>query len=80
VILAGIRVSTLITLGIAAIAAAINGPGLGDLIFSGISRIGAVNALNETVTGILGVIVLALVFDVLFFVLRQLTVARGVRG
>jgi osmoprotectant transport system permease protein len=79
VILTGIRVSTLVTLGIAAIAAAINGPGLGDLIFEGIGRIGAVNALNQTLTGILGVVVLALVFDTLFFGVRRLTTSRGVR-
>lgn len=79
-ILTGIRISTLITLGIAAIAAAINGPGLGELIFSGIGRIGAVNAVNETVTGILGIVVLALLFDVLFFVVRRATTPRGLRA
>lgn len=79
VILTGIRVSTLLTLGIAAIAAAINGPGLGDLIFEGLSRIGAVNAVNETIAGILGIVVLALLFDVLFFGVRRLTISRGVR-
>lgn len=79
VILAGIRISTLLTLGIATIAAAINGPGLGDLIFQGIGRIGAVNALNETLAGILGVVVLALLFDVGFFGVRRLTLSRGLR-
>lgn len=79
VILTGVRISTLMTLGIAAIAAAINGPGLGKLIFRGIGRIGAVNAVNETVTGILGVVFLALVLDVCFFLLRRLTVSEGLR-
>lgn len=80
VILTGIRVSTLLTLGIAAIAAAINGPGLGNLIFQGIGRIGAVNAVNETVAGILGVVFLALVMDAAFFVLRRATTPRGLRA
>lgn len=80
VILTGIRISTLITLGIAAIAAAVNGPGLGDLIFEGIGRIGAVNAVNATLTGILGVVVLALAFDVAFFSVRRLTTSRGLRA
>jgi len=79
VILTGIRVSTLLSLGIAAIAAAINGPGLGDLIFEGLGRIGAVNAVNETLAGILGIVVLALLFDVLFFGVRRLTISRGAR-
>ncbi len=80
VILTGIRVSALLTLGIAAIAAAINGPGLGVLIFEGIGRIGAVNAVNETLAGILGVVVLALLLDVFFFGLSRVTVSRGVRA
>lgn len=79
VILTGIRVSTLIVLGIAAIAAAINGPGLGEFIFSGIGRIGAVNALNEMLTGVLGVMVLALLFDLGFFGVRRATTSPGVR-
>lgn len=79
-ILAGIRVSAVLSLGIATIAAAINGPGLGVLIFEGIGRIGAVNAVNQTVTGILGVVVLALLFDVAFYAVRRLTISRGVRA
>ncbi len=79
VILTGIRVSTLIVLGVAAIAAAINGPGLGEFIFRGIGRIGAVNALNEMLTGVLGVMVLAILFDLAFFGLRRLTTSPGVR-
>lgn len=80
VILTGIRVSTLIVLGIAAIAAAINGPGLGELIFRGLTRIGAVNDLNEILTGILGVMVLAILFDLAFFAVRRLTTSPGMRA
>lgn len=79
VILTGIRVSTLIVLGVAAIAAAVNGPGLGEFIFRGIGRIGAVNALNEMLTGVLGVIVLAILFDIAFFGVRRATTSAGVR-
>ena len=79
VILTGIRISTLIVLGIAAIAAAINGPGLGEFIFRGIGRVGAVNALNEMLTGVLGVMVLAMLFDLGFFGLRRFTTSPGVR-
>lgn len=80
VILTGVRISTLVTLGIAAIAAAVNGPGLGDLIFEGIGRIGAVNALNETLAGILGVVILALALDAAFFGLRRVTTSKGLRA
>lgn len=77
VIIAGIRVSALLILGIAAIAAYVNGPGLGGDIFSGLSRIGGANSLNLVLGGFLGIIVLALVFEALFAVLGKLTTSKG---
>ena len=77
VIIAGIRVSALLILGIAAIAAYVNGPGLGGDIFSGLSRIGGANSLNLVLGGMLGIIVLALVFEVLFAVLSRFTTSKG---
>ncbi len=77
VIIAGIRVSALLILGIAAIAAYVNGPGLGGDIFSGLSRIGGANAVNLVLFAVLGIIVLALIFEVLFAVLSRLTTSRG---
>lgn len=77
VIIAGIRVSALLILGIAAIAAYVNGPGLGGDIFSGLSRIGGANSVNLVLGGVLGIIVLALVFEVLFAVLGRFTTSKG---
>ncbi len=79
VILTGMRVSTLILIGIAAIGAYIQGPGLGQLIFSGLSNIGNATALNLVLEGTLGVILLAILFDLAYAVLARLTVSRGVR-
>jgi osmoprotectant transport system permease protein len=79
VIIAGVRVSTMLLMGIAAIAAVVNGPGLGDDIFAGLARIGGVNALNLVLGGTLGIIVLALLFDTFFNVLSKLTTSRGIR-
>src|ERR671913_55721 len=63
VIIAGVRVSTMLLMGIAAIAAVVNGPGLGDDIFAGLARIGGANALNLVLGGTLpGILVLALLF------------------
>ncbi|GGO90440.1 ABC transporter permease [Wenjunlia tyrosinilytica] len=78
-ILTGIRVSTQLTVGIAAIAAYVAGPGLGNEIFDGLSRLGSKNAINQALAGTLGVIVLALAFDLLFFAVRRLTTPRGLR-
>lgn len=79
VVLTGVRVATIMTVAIAAIAAAVAGPGLGELIFGGLARIGGANALNDTLAGTLGVAVLALVLDLLFVVLSRLTTAKGLR-
>lgn len=79
VIIAGVRVSTMLLMGIAAIAAVVNGPGLGDDIFAGLARIGGANAFNQVLGGTLGIIVLAILFDTFFNVLGKLTTSRGIR-
>ncbi|SFF65226.1 ABC transporter permease [Blastococcus tunisiensis] len=79
VILAGIRVSTQMVMGIAAIAAYVLGPGLGGFIFSGLSRLGGANALNSTLTGTIAIVLLALVLDLLLVLVGRLTTPRGIR-
>lgn len=80
VVITGMRVSTLIVTGIAAIAAFVNGPGLGEFIFGGLSRIGGATAEALVVTGTLGVLVLGLLLDVGFLFIGKLTTPRGIRG
>jgi osmoprotectant transport system permease protein len=77
VILNGIRVATIMLVATAAIAAAVNGPGLGALIFRGLARIGGANALNEVLTGVIGVVLVALVLDLIFLLTAKLTTPRG---
>jgi osmoprotectant transport system permease protein len=79
VIITGIRVSTLITVGIAAIAAIVNGPGLGGPIFQGLRATGTQRGFNQAFSGTLGVVVLALAFDAAFLVIARLTTSRGLR-
>ncbi len=79
VILTGMRVSTLVLIGIAAIGAYIQGPGLGQDIFSGLAHIGGASALNEVLGGTLGVIVLAVLFDLVYVVISWVTVPKGLR-
>lgn len=79
VILTGIRVSTVMTLGIAAIGAYINGPGLGQDIFAGLSRIGTPTAFHLALGGTLGIVVLAIVFDAFYLVVGKLTTSSGIR-
>ncbi|MYW05379.1 ABC transporter permease [Streptomyces sp. SID3343] len=79
-LLTGIRVSTQMIMGIAAIAAYVSGPGLGNEIFNGLARLGSKNAINAAWAGTLGVVVLALLFDAAYVLLGRLTVPRGIRG
>jgi osmoprotectant transport system permease protein len=77
VILTGVRVSTLIIVGITAVAAFVNGPGLGRDIFQGISRIGSAVALNQVLGAVLAIVVLAIIFDGFFAILGKLTTSKG---
>ncbi|WEV27558.1 ABC transporter permease [Streptomyces sp. 71268] len=78
-ILTGIRVSTQMLMGIAAIAAYASGPGLGNEIFRGISSLGSANAVNKVMAGTLGIVLLALVFDAVYVLIGRLTIPRGIR-
>lgn len=79
VIITGMRISTIIVVGIAAIGAYVRGPGLGNEIFSGLARFGSPAALNLVLGGILGVMILAVLFDAFYVVLTRLTTSRGLR-
>ncbi|MFZ2174066.1 MAG: ABC transporter permease subunit [Rhodococcus sp. (in: high G+C Gram-positive bacteria)] len=78
-ILTGMRVSTQMLMGILAIAAYAKGPGLGNLIFSGLSRVGSPTAVPQALTGTVLIVLLALVLDGLYVVVGRLTISRGIR-
>jgi ABC-type proline/glycine betaine transport system permease subunit len=80
VILSGVRVSTQMTIGIAAIGAYVKGPGLGNQIFDGLGRFGGANSLNQVWVGTLGIVVLALLFDLAFILVGRFTTSRGTRA
>ncbi|MBL1080384.1 ABC transporter permease [Streptomyces actinomycinicus] len=79
-ILTGIRVSTQMLMGIAAVAAYASGPGLGNEIFRGLASLGSRNALNQVLAGTLGIVILALLFDAAYVLIGRLTIPRGIRG
>ncbi|WP_188828258.1 ABC transporter permease [Nocardia camponoti] len=78
-ILAGIRVSAQMSMGILALAAYAKGPGLGNLIFSGLARLGSPNAIPQAITGTVAVVVLALALDGVLVALGKFTTSRGIR-
>lgn len=77
VILNGIRTATIMLVATAAIGAVVRGPGLGQLIFRGLERIGGANALEEALSGVIGVVLVALVLDLLFIAIAKITALRG---
>ncbi|MDQ3610304.1 MAG: ABC transporter permease [Actinomycetota bacterium] len=79
VVLAGIRVSAVLLVGIAALGAIVRGPGLGELLFAGLRTIGSPNAVNLALAGTLLVVVIAVVLDVCFLALRRVTTSKGLR-
>lgn len=79
VILTGIRVSTLLNIGIAAIAVLVGGTGLGIYINQGLNLRGRANSLEMMWTGVVFIVVLALIADLLVSVIRVLTTSKGIR-
>lgn len=79
IIITGIRVSTQILVGIAAIAAVINGPGLGKDIFRALARVGTPTALNQALAAVLGIVILGLMLDIAYLLIGRLTTSRGLR-
>lgn len=80
VIMTGIRISTLLVTGIAAIATLVGGGGLGDFIKAGLTRLGFGGALESVWTGTVFVILLALALDLVLSAIQRLTTSRGLRA
>ena len=79
VILAGIRISLQMSMGIAAIAAYVLGPGLGVSIFTGLAQIGGKNAVSYAFVGTVGIVIVALLLDALLLLAGRLTTSKGIR-
>lgn len=79
VILSGLRVATVLIVGIAAIGSYVAGPGLGELIFSGLSSLGSVRAVPEIIIGTVSIVLVALVLDAMLALLGRLSTPRGLK-
>lgn len=79
VILTGIRIATLLNVGIAAIAVLVGGSGLGGYINDGLTRYPNPGSVERMWIGVLFTIALALVFDLIFGIIRKLTTPKGLR-
>ena len=54
--------------------------GLGGYIFTGLSQNGGVNAINFALVGTIGIVILALVLDLILVGIGRLTIPRGIRA
>ncbi len=79
VIMAGVRVSSLITVGIAAIAVLVGGQGLGTFIQGGVTRLGLPNSFESVWAGTIFTVALGLVLDIAFATIQRTTTSRGLR-
>lgn len=80
IILTGIRVATLLNIGIAAIAPLVGGTGLGRYINDGLQRFPDVTSVERMWTGVVFTIGLALVADLFFTLVRRFTTSKGLRS
>jgi len=80
IILTGIRVATLLNIGIAAIAPLVGGTGLGRYINDGLQRFPDVTSVERMWTGVVFTIALALIADLFFTLVRRLTTSKGLRS
>jgi len=79
VILAGIRVSGQLIVGLVAIAAYVGVTGLGEELFNALVNLGSVNTFNQAVAGTLLVAIIALLLDAAFVVVRRFSTPKGIR-
>lgn len=79
VIMTGIRVSTQMSMGVAAIAAYVLGPGFGSYIFRGLAQAGGQNAMYYAIVGTVGVVIVALIVDAALVLLGRVTTSKGIR-
>jgi osmoprotectant transport system permease protein len=80
VLLAGIRVSAQLCVGVVAISAFVVKLGLGQYGYSALDNLGSVNTKNQALVCVLFVILVALLFDAVFVVIRRFTTPRGSRA
>jgi osmoprotectant transport system permease protein len=79
IIVAGIRVASMLIVGVAALATLVAGGGLGDFIKSGLARLPLPNSLESIWTGTILCLLLALVIDISLQLVRRATISKGIR-
>ena len=79
VVMAGVRVSSLLVIGIAAIAVLVGGDGLGVFIQGGLTRLGLPGSVASVWVGTVFTVLLGLTLDVVFATVQRFTSSPGLR-
>ncbi len=79
VVMAGVRVSSLLVIGIAAIAVLVGGDGLGTFIQGGLTRLGLPGSVESVWVGTVFTVLLGLTLDVVFATVQRFTSSPGLR-
>lgn len=79
VIMAGVRVSCLLVVGIAAIAVLVGGDGLGTFIQGGLTRLGLPGSVESVWVGTVFTVLLGLALDLGWALVQRLTTSKGLR-
>lgn len=79
VILSGLRVATLILIAIHVVGGAFGTPGYPDLLVDGLAGYGTPGGFYAVVSAVIGCVVIALVYELVFLLVKRLTTPRGIR-
>lgn len=79
VIIAGLRVATMLVVSILAIGAYIGADGLGNEIFRALSNIGSVWAFDVAIAATVSIVIVAMVLEAFWVLVDRLTTPRGLR-
>lgn len=79
VVLSGVRVATVLTVGVAAVAAYVGGPGLGSEIFGGLGAIGSARGVPQATVGTLAIVVVTVLLDLIVSTGGTLLTPKSIR-
>jgi osmoprotectant transport system permease protein len=79
IILSGVRIATVLTVGIAAVAAYVGGPGLGSEIFGGLGAIGSARGVPQAIVGTLAIVLVTILLDIGVAAGGKLLTPKGIR-
>ncbi|MFA9429998.1 ABC transporter permease [Egicoccus sp. AB-alg2] len=79
VIMSGVRIGAVLTVGIAAVAAYVGGPGLGSEIFGGLGAIGSARGVPQAIVGTLAIVVVTVIVDLMMAASHRVLTPKGLR-